>query len=88
MLAEVLRNPYMPTALFVDMPGVSLGGGMTTTNAPTSAKLTLTITFSDDGTNHGRAVHHGGRAERDHHGQRGDPDHQELCSCRRTTTAT
>jgi hypothetical protein len=51
LLAEVLRNPYTPTVLFVDLPGVSLGGGMTTTGAPTSAKLTLTITFSDDGTN-------------------------------------
>jgi hypothetical protein len=50
-LAEVLRNPYMPSGLFVDLPGVSLGGGMTTTGAPTSLKLTLTITFSDDGTN-------------------------------------
>jgi hypothetical protein len=51
ILAEVLKNPYTPTTLFVDMPGISLGGGMTTANAPTSLKLTLTITFSDDGTN-------------------------------------
>lgn len=53
VLAEAMRNPYTPTALFVDMPGVSGGGGMTTTatGTITAAKLTLTITFSDDGTN-------------------------------------
>jgi hypothetical protein len=51
LLAEVLRNPVTPTGLLVLLPGVSLGGGMTTTGAPTAAKLTLTITFSDDGTN-------------------------------------
>lgn len=52
-LAEVMRNPYMPIALEVIMPGISLGGGMTTTatGTVTQAKLTLTITFSDDGTN-------------------------------------
>jgi hypothetical protein len=47
----VLRNPQVvPTALLVVLPGISLAGGMTTTNAPTSLKLTLTITFSDDGS--------------------------------------
>jgi hypothetical protein len=50
ILAEVLRNPHMPIALFVDMPGISLGGGMTTANAPTNAALDLTLTFSDDGS--------------------------------------
>jgi hypothetical protein len=73
-LAEVLRNPYMPSGLFVDLPGVSLGGGMTTTGAPTSLKLTLTITFSDDGTN---AT---GESISDRHRQRGHAHHQELCA--------
>lgn len=50
LLAEVLRNPLTPVPLFVAMPGISLAGGMTTTGAPTSLKLTLTITFSDDGS--------------------------------------
>lgn len=43
--------PYRGLFVVIDVPGVSFGGGFTTTGSPTAVNLGFTTTFSDDNTN-------------------------------------
>jgi hypothetical protein len=45
------RIPYRPLVLEILMPGVSAGGGITTTGGPTPVAIVFTVTYSTDGTN-------------------------------------
>lgn len=51
LIKNTNRIPYRPLALDILMPGVSAGGGITTTGGPTPVAIVFTCTFSSDGTN-------------------------------------